>query len=95
MERHVFDTFSSEDLLKGNKWRGRPLSDNELATIREEAVAFKSSQIWKILKAELEWFALKSLMEKGEDGEDIRVARAFGNIVRVVDKKLKEISDGS
>lgn len=87
----VFDTFSSSDLLRDGKWKGTPLTEEVISSIREEAQAFKSSQIWKILKAELQWFAIKSLLEGGKDGEDIRIARAFGNIITVIDDKLNEL----
>ena len=91
MVKKAFENFSSDDLFKGNRWKGQVMPDEFLAAIKEEAASFKQSQLWKVLKAELQWFAIKSLMEKGTDGEDIRIARVFGNIVQVIDSKLDSL----
>lgn len=86
-----FSTFSPDDILRGNTFRGRMLTDEELSSLAEQAKTFASSTLWKILKAELEWYAVKTLMEQGHDENDIRAARVFGNIVNVVDNKLKQM----
>src|SRR3990167_11025683 len=91
-KKSAFETFSSDDVLSGNRWKGQVMPNEFLAAIKEEALALKHSQLWKVLKAELQWFAIKSLMEKGTDGEDIRVARIFGNVVQVIDSKLESLS---
>jgi len=92
MVKKAFENFSSDDLLKGNRWKGQVMPDEFLAAIKEEAATFKSSQLWKVLKAELQWFPIKSLMEQGKDGEDIRIARIFGNVVQVIDSTLERLS---
>ena len=92
VKKGAFETFSSDDLFKGGTWKGQKMPVEFLAAIKEEAATFKGSQLWKVLKAELQWFAIKSLMEKGTDAEDIRIARIFGNIVQVVDGKLDELA---
>lgn len=90
-----FDTFTKDDILREEggvlKWKGHDLSQEVAATLKAEAHQLSSSTLWKILKAELQWYAMKSLMEKGETSEDIRVARIFGNVVAVIDDKLKSI----
>jgi len=91
-KQSAFENFSSDDLLKGNRWKGQVMPDEFLAAIKEEAATFKSSQLWKVLKAEAQWFAIKSLLEKGESGDDIRFARAIGNVVQVFDEKLEQLS---
>ena len=91
----IFDTFSKDDVLREEngvvKWKGNELPAETLATLKQEAQAFSKSLLWKILKAELQWYAMKSLITEGKEVEDIRVARAFGNIVNVVDEKLKSL----
>ena len=88
----AFESFSSDDLLRENRWKGQTVPLEFLVALKEEAVNLKQSQLWKVLKAELQWFAIKSLMEKGETAEDIRIARIFGNVVQVIDKKLDELA---
>ena len=90
--KSVFDTFSADDLLRGNKWRGQELPPETLAALNEQAKQLSESTLWKILKAELQWFAIKSLMEAGKDEQDIRIARIFGNVVQTIDAKLKDMS---
>ena len=91
-KKSAFGTFSSDDLFRGNRWKGQEMPLESISALKEEAGNLKHSRLWKLLKAELEWFALKSLIENGKDGEDIRVARIFGNIVQVIDKKLDDLS---
>ena len=88
VKKTAFETFSADDLLREWHWKGNPLSPEAISTLQSEAEAFKGSLLWKVLKAELQWFALKSLLERGSDAEDIRIARIFGNIVQVVETKL-------
>ena len=90
-KKSAFETFSSDDVLRGNRWKGQVMPNEFLGALKEEAVTLKHSQLWKVLKAELQWFAVKSLMEKGVDGEDIRIVRIFGNVVQVIDAKLEEL----
>lgn len=91
-KKSAFENFSSDDLLRGNKWKGKEFPPEVLGMIKAEAATFKQGQLWKVLKAELQWFALKSLIEQGKDSEDIRVARAFGNIVQEIDRKLDDLA---
>jgi hypothetical protein len=88
----MFDTFSTDDILKDWHWKGNRLSDEQIYALKEHAKTFATSTLWKVLKAELQWYALKSLVEKGKDENDIRFARAFGNIVQQIDSKLMEMS---
>jgi len=92
VQKSVFETFSIEDVLRGNRWKGQTMPDEFLVALKEEAAVLKSSQLWKVLKAELQWFAIKSLMENGKDADDIRIARVFGNVVQVIDAKLEDLA---
>ena len=87
----VFDTFTKDDILREGKWKGQELDEATLGELKNQAEALSKSLLWKILKAELQWYAVSSLLKGGEQGEDIRVARAFGNIVNVIDEKLKSM----
>lgn len=88
----AFETFTVEDVLRGNRWRGQEVPAEFLLSLKEEAATLKQSQLWKVLKAELKWFAVSSLLLEGKDGEDIRFARIFGNVVDVIDAKLNDLA---
>ena len=92
MKKGAFDTFSADDLLRGNTWRGQDLPAETMEALQEQARNLHNSTLWKILKSELQWFAIKSLVEQGKDERDVRVARISGNIVQVIDTKLQNIS---
>lgn len=89
----VFDTFSKDDILRpdengGLLWKGQPLTAEVIADIRAQARQLQSSLLWKILKADLQWFAIKTLMEKGTTADDLRFAQLVGKIVNQIDEKL-------
>lgn len=88
MDLHAFTT---DDILKDWMWKGKPLPPETIQELRDAATAFQSSTLWKILKSEVEWFAAKTLIEKGETADDIRFTRLLGNMVQVMDKKLAEM----
>ena len=83
--------FNTDDILKGWTLRGKQLPPETIASLKEEATQLYSSTLWRILKAEVEWFAIKSLLEDGKDESDIRAARLLGNMIQVIDKKLLAI----
>lgn len=90
-----FDTFSKDDILRQEDgvilWKGSPLTEEVVADIKDQARSFASSQLWKILKADLQWFAIKTLMEKGQTADDLRFAQLVGKIVNQIDERLKTI----
>lgn len=88
----LFSTFSEKDILKDGSFRGKAMPAETIAALREQAKNLKKSLLWKILKAELEWFAIKSIAESGKDADDLRYMRLFGNLIQVVDKKLDNIA---
>lgn len=92
MKKTAFDTFSADDLLRGNTWKGQDLPAETMAALQEQARNLANSTLWKILRSELQWFAIKSLVEQGKDENDIRIARIFGNIVQTIDTKLQNLS---
>ena len=90
--KDVFHTISSEDILRGNKWKGKELDENTLQKIRVQAANFKESTLWQVLKAELQWSAAKSLLEHGSSEVDIRVAQIQGYLTKVIDDKLEDLT---
>lgn len=93
---NAFSTFSKDDILREEEgtlyWKGNKLPESSIEMLKQESATLRDSLLWKILKAELEWFALKSLIEGGESVEDIRIARIFGNIVREIDLRIKKLA---
>ncbi len=93
--REVFNTINEDDVLKitPNGWehRGKPLSPEAIELLKGQARELSTSFLWNILKSELKWVAIKSLMEDGKDGSDIRAAQLLGYLTKVVDEKIKKI----
>lgn len=90
--KNVFHTISKEDVLRGNTWKGKELDSETLAVIKSQAASFKESTLWKVLKAELQWSAAKTLLERGATETDIRVAQIQGYLTQVVDNKLDDLT---
>ena len=88
----VFDTFSTDDILKDWSWKGKPLGDEDVANLKAQAKAFAESRLWRILKSEIQWLAIKTLMEKGKEADDIRFAQILGLFTKIIDEKLVDMS---
>ncbi len=97
--KDIFNTIDKDDILriKGEKWtwRGKEIDDNTIGNLKIQAKNFSESLLWKVLKAELQWQAVKTLLEKGKDSSDIRAAQLLGYLTIVIDEKLTTISDES
>lgn len=91
LARDTFHVFGSEDILKNWEWRGNRLDDETIAKLKEEAAVFQNSLLWKILKSEVQWRALKDLLEKGEGKRDLGFTRQVGYVIRVLDEKLDHL----
>jgi transcription initiation factor IIE alpha subunit len=93
--KDIFNTITEDDILTVKKgkmtWRGKELGDEEIATLKIQAKNLSESILWKVLKSELKWLAIKTLMENGKDGSDIRIAQILGYLTNEIDKKLKAI----
>lgn len=91
--KDVYNLISVEDILKVKggvwEWKGRELTDEEVATLKVQAKTFSQSTLWKILKSELQYQTTKTLLEKGETSTDIRIAQIAGYLTKVIDDKLK------
>jgi len=91
-EKRAFDTFSRDDVLRDWTWKGNPLSEEQVLALKTEAETFSKSFLWKVLQAELQWFAIKTLIEKGKSVEDLDRTRMFGNIVQEISRKIADMS---
>lgn len=90
-----FDTFSKDDILREENgtllWKGNPLTAEVVEDIKSQAHEFRASLLWKILKADLQWFAIKTLMEQGKTADDLRFAQLMGRLVSEIDKRLNSL----
>lgn len=94
--KDVFHAISPEDILAIDKkgvWflKGKELGPEMVEKLQSEAKYFADSTLWKVLKAELQWSASKTLLEKGNNATDIRIAQIQGYLTKVVDEKLQSM----
>ena len=94
--KDVFHSISPEDILvvgKKGVWffRGKELGPEMVERLQADAKVFSDSTLWKVLKAELQWSASKTLLEKGNSATDIRIAQIQGYITKVIDEKLQSM----
>lgn len=97
--KDVFHSITVDDILakKNGKmtWKGEELSDEVVGKLKVQASNLSTSLLWKILKAEIQWIAAKTLLEKGKTDTDVRMAQMQGYITNIINNKLSEISNGS
>lgn len=92
LAKDVFHVFSKDDILANWEWRGSRLDDETIGKLKSEAAAFQGSLLWKILKSEAQWRAVKTLVEEGRDEKDLAFTRQVGYVVHVIDEKLKDMT---
>lgn len=94
--KDVFHTVSPEDILIITKkgkwlWKGKELGPEMVESLQSEAKYFSGSLLWKVLKTELQYSATKTLLEKGSNATDIRIAQIQGYLTKVIDEKLQSM----
>lgn len=94
--KDVFHTISADDIfkVKNGVWtfKGKEISEENQAKLKIQASNFKESFLWQVLKAELQWSAAKTLLEKGTSETDIRMAQIQGYLTQVIDTKLNDLT---
>ena len=94
--KDIFHSILPEDILVVGKngawfWKGKELGPEMVEKLQTEAKYFADSTLWKILKAELQYSAAKTLLEKGNSATDIRIAQIQGYLTKVIDDKLQSM----
>ena len=92
LARDVFHVFTSDDILRDWRWKGEKLAPETIEKLREEATQLKDSLLWKVLKSEVQWRALKTLVEDGKSAHDLDLTRQIGHVITVIDEKLVDIA---
>lgn len=92
--KDVFNTISEDEILKtGEKglWehKGKVLTKEQVAMLKEQAATFSDSALWKILKAELCWHAQDKGFLKSQTVADQLSGKILVYLTQVIDKKLK------
>ena len=91
-----FNTVTEDDILqqKEGVWlfQGKPLTKGQIEILKKEAIHFKQSQFYQVLRTELMSFAKKSL-EKAVTETYIVNSKLLSYFVDLLDTKLKKIAD--
>ena len=98
----VFNAVTKDDLLRierssdpriGEKWyhKGQEIPEGNRKVMKEEAEALQKSVLWKILKAELLYWAHKKGNIEAVTTDDIIAAKLMQYTVDVIESKLKDM----
>lgn len=91
----LFNGITEDDVmrLKNNKlvMRGKEITKEEIAIIRQDAEIFKDSVIWNILKRELQLAANERMFDKSETIDDMIFGKAMLYNLNLIDLKLKNL----
>jgi len=99
----VFNLISEDDLIRiersnnpahGDVWhyKGDKLTQAQVKMLRSQSKSFAESELWKILKGELQRNAQQKGLVKSVTSEDIVASKLLLYIVDIIDSKLKSMS---
>lgn len=93
--KDVFNTITEDDILKivgTNLWshKGNKYTPDQVRALRAEASAFKSSGLWRVLRAELLWKAQEGY-KKSKGEADLVAVKVLELLVETIDKKLEKM----
>lgn len=96
--RDVFNLVTEEDILKvtgPNVWehQGRDLLPEEVKRLKDEAMLFAESKLWKILVAELRYHAQKAMLEKSKTESDMIAAKMLIYLTNTINERLKKMTE--
>jgi len=81
LTRHLLKAVTEDDILRitteGYLLRKRKLTQEEFQTLREEAKALRDSELWNLMKRELEWTAYQAMTANAKTADDIVWGKAL------------------
>jgi hypothetical protein len=94
--KHLFNGITDDDILKvlpnGNViYRGKPLKEEIIVQIRDEAERFHNSALWKVLSKEVKYRANQRMFEKGMSESDMFVGKSILYTIDVIESKLNNL----
>ena len=94
--KHIFHGFSEKILVVKSPhkvlYRGKPLADNDIDVIAEQAKFYRKSRLWNILRKELLYQIGEQAVLKSKTSEDLIAAKMAVWILEQIEYKLEEIS---
>lgn len=93
---NVFNSITDEDVLiiKSNKdWflKGKRLDEERIQSLRDSAISFSESSIWKLLYGELQYHALLRASEAKTEADLVGV-KEMKRIMSIMRKLLERMS---
>lgn len=92
----VFNAVSDEDVLqiKGTEWmyKGRPLTESEARTLKEEANIISQMRLWKVMQDEIVWHAQNAIVLKSKGEDDLIAGKMllyWNDLMKNVIKKIE------
>jgi 23S rRNA maturation-related 3'-5' exoribonuclease YhaM len=92
----VFNTITDDDVLKitaPNVWehKGKQLTPGQINALKADAIAYKNSGLYTIIKDELQWHALKRTHERASTESDLIAGKMLSYLIKVVDDRLEKM----
>lgn len=81
LAKRLLKVITEEDILQrtSREWllNKRKLETDEVALLKEEAVALKESAVWQHMTTELKWLANKKMFDHARTNDDIVFGKAM------------------
>lgn len=92
----VFNTITSEDILRVKTptiwlYKGKELTEGQVKQLRNQATAMYNSDLWKMIRDELRYYAQKKTMEEGQTESDLISGKMLQYLTDIVDSRLKSM----
>jgi predicted lipoprotein len=97
LTKHLFNTIDIDDVLRSDTTgkvylRGKQIDIGQLAALIENAKAFKTSGLWKLMQNEAKYAAKKIIYDETKTLEDARFGKAMLLNLEVLENFLERLS---
>lgn len=99
----VFNTITEDDLIRIERsnsptqadvwhYKGDALKKEQVELLKVQAKSFAQSELWKLLKTELQYLAQQKGLVKSTTAEDIVASKMLLYVTDIIDSKIKSMS---
>ena len=94
--QRLFNTITEDDLLKtigrDTYFQGKVLSPEIFVKVKQDAIVFRESLLWKVVSNDAKFRANKQIFESSNNTQDILFGKALLYLLDVIEKKLDTLA---
>jgi len=95
--KHLFSGITEKDVVRLNKngqreYRGIVLDKDMLNVLKTDALAWKNSQLWKILSDDIRYHANLKMFEQSLSTDDLVIGKTALWVIQMMENKIEELA---